>query len=663
MRFTFSFRPTLIILLLFAVIATGYAITDDADTLTAEMQPSLHVAFDDIVVTATRTQLPAWRSPVPVSYITGADLERRGGLTVGDALEHSEPVTLRRYGAGASLTTMSVRGVAADQTVVLLNGIQINSAQNGLVDLSTIPLSGIERIEIARGGASSLYGNHAMGGVVNIITRSVGYERPVIDLQAGGGSFGLRRMNVRSRINTSSFDLSFGLGRDQSDGDFRFIDMYNDNEPLKREHADYVQSFATLDGQARIDKETTIRLFARYSQADRGLPGPFFGQQSDDRQEDEHVHSGIALSRVIADDVVLEFRPFFIYSDILYSSPAWDFTSRSINRQFGAAFDVHAQVIADIMVTFGGELSDASVDADGLTGDIERVNTVAYLSGEWALPQIGNVQTTIFPSVRYDRFSNNHAGGDRRLYEEVTWKVGGTVQPFAYDRFLVRGSVGSNFKAPGLNDMYWSPGGNEELTPERSISYDAGIRWNLPFDRGLLIDAGFFSIRTEDRIIWLPGADNPQIWSPVNLRKVHADGFELDLRWLPETLPVRIGASYTYQDVHQFITEGETGVETTKQLPYVPNHLVSGEIGYDVGDLRFSFFPRYNTKRYADESNKEILDGYFMMDIRGDYTVHLGTLSALFSLDIKNYFDTDYQIIQHYPMPGRHFEVNVRLRY
>jgi len=654
--------------LLFCIVSIFWFATDnlyaqESDTLQAEIHPALHVSFDDIVVTATRTQLPAWRSPVPISLITHADLDRRGGLNIADILERSEPMTMRRYGAGASLATTSVRGIAADQTVILLNGIQINSPQNGLVDLSTIPVSGIERIEIARGGASSLYGNHAMGGVVNIITRSAGYNRPVVDLQVGGGSYGLRRMNVQSQIATSSFDLSFGLGRDQSDGDFTFSDPLDDNQRLTRENADYVQSFAMLDGRINIDDETTIRLFTRFSHTDRGLPGPYFGQQADDRQEDEHIHSGLVVSRVLTDDVVLEFRPFYMYSDIYYISPEWNMESRSINRQYGATFDINTQLSHQLLITFGGELSDASVDANDLSGDVERVNSVAYLSGDVRLPKLGSVQTSIFPSVRYDRFSNNHAEGDRRLYEEITWKVGTTVQPFTYEQFLVRASVGKNFKAPGLNDMYWVPGGNEDLVPERSISYDSGIRWNVPIDRGLLVDAGFFSIRTDDRIIWQPGVENPQIWSPVNVRKVHADGFELDIRWKSDSVPVRFGTSYTYQDVRQFIHDDETGTEVTNQLPFVPFHLLSGEIGFDVRDMRISVYPRYNGKRYADEANATSIDSHFTLDLRSDYTIQLGTLSAIVSLDIKNIFDADYQIVQHFPMPGRNYELNVRLRY
>lgn len=649
--------------LLLFYLATGLVFPRDADTLQTSLQPSLYVAFDDIVVTATRTQLPLWKSPVPVTLISGADLDRRGGLTLGDVLERSEPMTLRRYGSGAALTTMSVRGMAADQTVILLNGIQLNSPQNGLVDLSTIPLSGIERIEIARGGASSLYGNHAMGGVINIITQNRQHDRPVVDILAGGGSFGLRRINVQSQINTSAFDLSFGLGRDQADGDFKFTDQLNDNATLVRNNNDYVTTFATFDGHARIDNETTLRLFARYSQADRGLPGPFFGQQLTDRQEDEHLHTAVTLSRMIGGDVMIEVRPFLIYSDILYDSPAWDYRSRAINRQYGAAFDVSAQVSPDILLTMGGEISDASVDADELMGGVERVNTVAYLSGDWSLPAIANIKTNIFPSIRYDRFSNNHAEDDRRLYEEVTWKLGATVQPFSYDRFLLRGSVGRNFKAPGLNDMYWVPGGNRDLVPERSTGYDAGFRWDVPFVRGLMLDAGVFSIRAEDRIIWIPDPEDTWIWSPVNLRSVHADGFEFDLRWNSDSIPLRLSASYTYQDVRQRIPDENNGEMRSRQLLYVPYHLLSGEIGYGIGALRLSVFPRYNGKRFTTEANDEEVDGYFLFDVRTDYTVRLGTLSALISLDVKNIFDTGYQVIRYYPMPGRHVEMNVRLRY
>jgi outer membrane cobalamin receptor len=654
-------RDSLIILMLL-FIAAGPVYPRTADTLDTGMPRSLHVAFDDIVVTATRTRIPVWKSPVPVTLISGIDIERRGGVTLGDVLERSEPLTLSRYGPGAALTTMSLRGIAADQTVILLNGIQINSPQNGLVDLSTIPLSGIQRIEIARGGASSLYGNHAMGGVVNIITHSAEYDRPAIDLQVGGGSFGLRRINVQSQFTSSSFDVSFGLGRDQADGDFKFTDSFNGNDDYVRENADYVLSFAWFDGLTRLDGGTTLRLFARYSDADRGLPGPFFGQQSNDRQEDEHVHTAAVLTHMVGDDVMIEFRPFLIYSDMVYESPEWEYRSRSINRQYGAAFDVNTQISSSFSLTFGGEISDARVDADDLAGEVDRVNTVAYASGEWNIPPVGRIQTTLFPSIRYDRFSNNHAGGDRRLYEEVTWKLGATVQPFTFERFLFRGSVGRNFKAPGLNDMYWMPGGNTDLVPERSLGYDAGIRWDVPLLHGLLVDAGVFSMRIKDRIIWMPDEEN-WFWSPVNLRKVHADGFEFDLRWKPEHIPMRFGVSYTYQHVRQFITDETTGRESERQLPFVPNTLITGEIGYEIADVSMTIFPRYNSKRYTTETGDDYVNGFVLFDIRSDYDVDLGTISALVSFDVKNILNKEYQVIQYFPMPGRQYELTVRLQY
>jgi vitamin B12 transporter len=649
----------------FLILCAGclLAAADSADTLDTAFEPAMHAAFDEIVVTATRTNLPVWRSPVPVTVINNEEIERRGGVTLGDILERSEPLTLRRYGSGAALTTMSIRGIAADQTAVLLNGVQLNSPQNGLVDLSTIPLSGIERIEIARGGASSLYGNHAMGGVVNIITRGADEYRPVVDVQAGSGSYGLRRIGVQSRVRSSSWGVAFGLGRDQSDGNFRFDNWLDNGASLRRAHADYVQSYATLDGHARIDDETTLRLFTRYSQADRGLPGAFFGMQAEDRQEDDHLHTALSLSRILSDDVLVEFRPFLIYSEMLYVSndPNFPFASRSINRQYGASFNINARLRSDLTATVGGELSDAGVDADGLTGGVKRVNTVAYVSGEWRAPDIGGVRSTLFPSLRYDRFSNNHDDGERRHHEEVTWKLGATIQPFAYDRFLLRGSVGRNFKAPGLNDMYWVPGGNEHLVPERSTSADAGMRVAVPGVGGLQLDAGVFRIRAQDRIIWVPDPETG-LWGAVNLRDVHSDGFETDLRWRPERLPLRFGVSYTYQDVRQFIVDEATAAETSYQLVYAPYHLLSGEAGYGTSNMHITVYPRYSSSRYTTELNTDRVDGYLILDVQAGYTANLGAFSAIVTLDVRNVLDRDYQVVQFYPMPGRNYEVGVRLR-
>lgn len=651
--------------LIFAVsiLVAGVLVGGDTDTLTIEAEPQLQRAYDEIVVTATRTRVPQWQTPVPVTVVTAEEINRRGGINLGDVLERSDALTFRRYGYGASLATMSLRGVAADQTVVLLNGIPVNSPQNGLVDLSTIPLSGIQRIEIVRGGMSSLYGNHAMGGVVNIITGGIGQEGTDVEITAGSGSFGLRRLNIKSEISGASSGVVFSLGRDQADGDFSFADPFQDDVVLRRENGDYVQTHISVDGTLRLDTNTRIQAFSRYAQTDRGVPGAFFGQQADNRQEDEHLHIGLVLDRSITDNVVMELRPFFLYSDLLYVAPAWDYSSRSINRQYGAAFDVTATLNRTTLVTVGGEITHAGIDADGLAKNVERVNTVAYIAGQWNPTLLNAARVSVFPSIRYDRFSNNRKDGERRVLEELSWKLGGTFQPFQNQPFLLRGSVGRNFKAPSLNDLYWVPGGNEELVPEYSNNVDFGIRWRVPFVSDFVVDAGLFIIWADNRIIWLPDPET-QLWSPKNVRRVHADGFEIDLRWKPSVFPpLRIGASYTYQDVRQFIEDPAEGGEITRRLPFVPHHILSSEVGVQFGNVELFTFPRYTSKRYTTEANDDSIDGYFLLDFRGSYTVELGTIATTVSLDVRNIFDRDYEVMQYYPMPGRHYELSVRLRY
>jgi vitamin B12 transporter len=657
MRFSLFLLPVLLV----PSIVFGSPVSG-ADTLT---EPSMYASLDEIVVTGTRTHVPVWRSPVPVSLISRSDLERRGGLTVADVLERSDPLTLRRYGSGLSLTTMSLRGVTAEQTVVLLNGIRLNSPQNGLVDLSTVPLAGVERIEIVRGGASSLYGNHAMGGVVNIITRQTGATRPLVDLRLGAGSYGMRTMNVQTGFRESAYDVSVGVGRNQGEGDFTFHNRFEPNEKLTRENADYVQTYATLDSRLRIDGKSDLGMFARYTQSDRGLPGAFYGNQSADRQEDEHVHAALSVSRILADDLIVELKPYLLYSEIFYESPAWSFSESSINRQYGAAFDITSQPFDYLTLQAGGELNTAGVESTSLTESIERDNTVAYISAVFELPRAGTVRSTLYPSVRYDRFSNRDAD-DKRLYEEVTWKVGVTLQPFRYDRFVIRGSAGSNFKAPGLNDMYWFPEGNPGLVPERSFNIDAGIRWETAPIDGLVLDAGLFSIRAKDRIIWMPawtdewGFDR---WSPVNLHTVHSDGFEIDLRFNPSSAPLRIGLAYTYQDVRQIAENPATGRNHEQRMAYMPMHLVAAEIGFEEGPMRMTLFTRFTGERYTSESNDMKLDSFVLFDIKTDYAVTLGTLAAVVSFEVKNLLDAEYEVMEYYPMPGRHYEFNLRLRY
>ncbi|PLX31473.1 MAG: hypothetical protein C0600_05635, partial [Ignavibacteria bacterium] len=149
---------------------------------------TLFFAFEDqVTVTATRVPTRLADAPAPIAVFVARDIARLPVRNVSELVALSPGAVLRDYGGTGTLQLASLRGMGAEYTLVLLNGLRLNHAQNASVDLGQLSLRQVERVEIARGGFTALYGSSALGGVVNIVTARHDV-RP--SLQLGYGAFG-----------------------------------------------------------------------------------------------------------------------------------------------------------------------------------------------------------------------------------------------------------------------------------------------------------------------------------------------------------------------------------------------------------------------------------------------------------------------------------------
>jgi outer membrane cobalamin receptor len=136
-----------------------------------------NLAVEKIVVTATRIAGTILASPDHITVVSGEELA--GALSVAEALGRAAGVSVSDSGAVGAVQSVNIRGSAAAQVLVLVDGVRLNDSRQGAPDLSQLPVENIERIEIVRGGTSALYGADAVAGVVNIITKDKAEDRSV----------------------------------------------------------------------------------------------------------------------------------------------------------------------------------------------------------------------------------------------------------------------------------------------------------------------------------------------------------------------------------------------------------------------------------------------------------------------------------------------------
>ena len=124
-----------------------------------------------VVVTATRTETPLQETAASVTIVEEEDIQRQHATTVSDALRAVPGLDFSQNGSRGTTTNIFIRGAESDQTLMLIDGVEVNSVTLGAFDFSNLTTENIGRIEVLRGGGGTLYGSEAVGGVINVLTK------------------------------------------------------------------------------------------------------------------------------------------------------------------------------------------------------------------------------------------------------------------------------------------------------------------------------------------------------------------------------------------------------------------------------------------------------------------------------------------------------------
>ncbi len=225
------------------------------------------MALGEIVVTATRFEEDVREVPAQITVIDREDIQKSTAGNVLDLLSAEGGLVTRGFSGNEKKAAVDIRGMgetSVSSVLVLVDGVRVNPADMGGPDLSSIALDQVERIEIVRGAGTVLYGNGAVGGVVNIITSPPGGQ-PLVNVKAGAGSFGTSRATVCLRKSLDRLHLTVLGNRETTEG-YRENGRFN-NRNLETKAAADLSDCLTLTGRIRLHRDTY------------GFPGPLTYEQ------------------------------------------------------------------------------------------------------------------------------------------------------------------------------------------------------------------------------------------------------------------------------------------------------------------------------------------------------------------------------------------------
>ena len=578
------------------------------------------VELGQVVVTATKTEMEISEVPQSVSVITKEEIQRSPDRTIPEIIQRAAGVLITNYGPIGSLTTANIRGSEAGQALIMIDGRRINDYQNGQFDLSNLPLSKdeIERIEVLRGGASALYGADAMGGVINIITKSPTKE-PDTRVAASFGRFATQEHSLSHRWKPSSLGYGLFASKGRSDG--------------FRPNSDY--DAWTLGGDLYYDLpwKAELKVSARNIQKEIGVPGSITMPDPDDRQKDNLTQLDLNYRDKIGSAVTLNFKGFQnIYRQIFDAgSKGPDVGPPLLEKSYatGGDFQATAAIGSANLVTGGVEAIQDRVDSSSL-GVHRATRSAVYLQDE--IEVVKAVTATL--GLRYDTHSIYQNQWDPRaaLLFRLPWDT------------RIRASVARSYRAPTFNDLYWPAtayvAGNPNLQPEKAWSHELGGEKKFG-DLAIFKVAGFYRDVT-DLIHWAPGTDF--VWRPTNVQTAHIWGGETELVFYPRKgLAIPLNYSYLYP------RDESTGEPITKK----PRHIVNAGVEYVTPfGLKSSLKGRY--VQYYVNNTSTLNREYFVVDARVAYEFRVyQKLGGEAFVSMTNALDRDYQINEGYPMAPR----------
>ena len=656
------------------VTLTGFATTTTpCSDRPLEVKLQLAPVSEHVVVSATRTEMPAGEVGNSVSVFDGVDLERRQFPIVADVLLAAPGVAVERTGAYGGVTSVYVRGGESNYNKVLLDGIPLNEP-GGSFNFNNVTSENLERIEIVRGAQSAIFGSDAMSGVIHLVTARARPGTPVQgSVTAEGGSFGTGRFSGAIRGASQRHDYSIGVTR-----------YTTNNEVPNNEFTN-----TTVSGTAgsQLTATSSLRVVVRGEFGKSGVPGQTsFGRSDMDAFFDRHdlvggvtfsqefssqlrhqATYGLASTRQQSTNLLLD-EPYtpqfdghvspFEFFDFAYDSRSY------LHRHYASYqadwFPVQGNTSA------GTQHVTVAADWDGERGTLRD-----ELAADETKATRDNIGLTIQHQALWRnlsasggiRFEHNDSFGNAAV-PRASIAIVAHRSTGAIGQTRLKASAGTGIKEPTLLQSFSRNSfflGNPDLEPERSRTVDAGIEQRLADDR-IKLDVTWFDNHYRNIISTRTLSFNPFQSQYFNIGESTARGLELTGEVAPAGhLHGRFGYTLTASEV----TESEadnTVFAVGNWLFRRPRHSGFAEVSWTDSGISLDLFgsiigDRVDSDFSALEPPITMNNGHTRWDLRASYEITRG-LAVIAAFD--NLANAEYMEPLGYPALGRAIRVGIR---
>jgi len=580
--------------------------------------------------------------------------------TLARFLQENSSIQFKSYGTSGS-SVMSIRGANSSQSKVIWNGLSVGSPMLNMNDVSILSVNNADEITLTKGGGTASYGNSALAGVIGLENKPH-FNSKFISLGLNYNSLN----NVDYSINFNSgnkwISSQTSINISQYKNNYSYNNRSELGKPLQKQLNSESNQIAILQSLFYQFKRHNLDLHHWYQESDRNLSPAIYNRSRTNYQLDKSYRGVLNYKYLLNNHHKINSLIGFTREQLRYVSRIYTnnqnyvlFNTRSFfdQAQFNLAWNYNNkdsiywgnQVYNELKFQY--VFDGAYVEDYNQYRKRDRValsNKLQYTNYSLFFLKFDN---------RLEHFRSNFYFASSIQMNIIKSGVSGLV-PYM--------KLSKNYNLPGLNDLYWVPGGNPNLNAEKSYEQEIGFnyvketrkfKWNSSF-------SAYHSL-VKDWILWQPSAIENGIWTPQNLVEVKLQGLEIDQNIAytfskNQSINTTIFYAYTQAINNKAVNANDQSVG--KQLIYVPLEKMGLNFTYQYYKNRLNFNFHRVSHRFTTADHSEFLPAYYLFDIKYQRAFEFNRSNINAGVYVDNIFNTTYESIPFQAMPARVFGIN-----
>jgi outer membrane cobalamin receptor len=566
-------------------------------------------------------------------------------------LSQNSTIFIKSYGNGG-LATASFRGTSASHTQVEWNGININSPMLGQTDLSLIPVSQFDGIELLYGSAGIAKTSGAFGGVINLVTNPEWNNKISLLFAPTIASFSTYNASLNFAAGTTKFQSITKLNYTSSKNDFPYYD--NNLEIQRQVNGSYYNYGITEELFFKVSKKDYLTGKVWYSNDFRNLPPIVTNVNSKNSESIKEITTRSLIEwKRLENKYYFTFRSAFIDQYMNYKN---DSSKTDDDHKYNSLINRLRFVFSGIKklsIKPGVDFNYDWVSSDQYTGNKTRSNIALFSEQNYEVNK--RIQLSLI--LREELI-------DMKFMPFIL-AFGINYKPFNKIDLSFLSNISRNFRFPSLNELYWKDFGNEDLLPETDYTAEIGTVYHFNNQKGnFFIETeltGYYSLI--DQYIQVTFTGNTS--KPENINEVFARGVEagLNLSWTIFGFTLKSQNNYHFCKSTYEKTTSAADASLGKQLIYIPRNTFNSTLNIK----KWGFYASYNFvfigKRYTGKDNLSWMPAYNLSNIILGKNLGIKKFILSLQLQINNLFDLALRSIASVPLPGRNYAMTIRFNF